>query len=192
MLLDIAREALRTISVANLTIQDIARRARVHAALIHYYFRNKRGLILALVDDFVARLEQRLAEPIQEPVTSARALRTVAGRYAMLLAGEPYISSLALEALARPSVADVQLGNAVADALRAHVEQGMVAMAPGAEQSGFELGRAARDLTAHILLATALVIADASLAPEARDAELDRAVARLADGFLSSDPTSGR
>jgi AcrR family transcriptional regulator len=193
MLLETARAVLEDTTVAKLTMQDVARRARVHAALIHYYFRSKHGLVVALVDDFVARLEEDLSGR-RSDAHVADALLSVIEAYAGLASRERYVSLVAIESLVRPE-REVHPGSAVMDALATHVERALrrvTSQTAGGDGTSVssegtrEPTDAAdpRAITAHLVLDASLVCEDAALPDDARRSALARAVDRLLYGLF--------
>ncbi|MFJ7149775.1 TetR/AcrR family transcriptional regulator [Streptomyces sp. NPDC100445] len=82
-LIAIGRKLFADTSYDALSMDDIARQARVAKGLIYYYFRSKRGYYLAIVQDSVAALVTSAAGGARLPATD-RVHRTVDGylRYA--------------------------------------------------------------------------------------------------------------
>ena len=54
-------QVLATQGYAGATIADIGRAAGLAPGLVHYHFKDKRAVLLALVDDLVAKLRERVA-----------------------------------------------------------------------------------------------------------------------------------
>ncbi|MEU3857265.1 TetR/AcrR family transcriptional regulator [Streptomyces sp. NPDC028722] len=82
-LIAIGRKLFADTSYDALSMDDIARQARVAKGLIYYYFRSKRGYYLAIVQDSVAALVTSAADGVGLPAVD-RVHRTVDGylRYA--------------------------------------------------------------------------------------------------------------
>ncbi|MFF1282790.1 TetR/AcrR family transcriptional regulator [Streptomyces sp. NPDC058299] len=82
-LIAIGRKLFADTSYDALSMDDIARQARVAKGLIYYYFRSKRGYYLAIVQDSVAALVTSAAGGVRLPAVD-RVHRTVDGylRYA--------------------------------------------------------------------------------------------------------------
>lgn len=57
------------------TVKDIARRAKLHYGVIHYYFKSKDEIVSAMADSIIARYERLLAERIQDLPSAAERLR---------------------------------------------------------------------------------------------------------------------
>ncbi|WP_051854839.1 TetR/AcrR family transcriptional regulator [Streptomyces sp. NRRL B-1347] len=82
-LITIGRKLFADTSYDALSMDDIARQARVAKGLIYYYFKSKRGYYLAIIEDSVADLVERAAGDTELPPVE-RVHRTVDGylRYA--------------------------------------------------------------------------------------------------------------
>nr|WP_225881940.1 TetR/AcrR family transcriptional regulator [Streptomyces aureocirculatus] len=82
-LIVIGRKLFADTSYDALSMDDIARQARVAKGLIYYYFKSKRGYYLAIIEDSVADLVERAGSDTELPPTQ-RAHRTIDGylRYA--------------------------------------------------------------------------------------------------------------
>ncbi|MFF4407269.1 TetR/AcrR family transcriptional regulator [Streptomyces sp. NPDC001262] len=82
-LIAIGRKLFADTSYDALSVDDIARHAGVAKGLIYYYFKNKRGYYLAIIEDSVAELVVRAASTHDLP-PAERVQRTVDGylRYA--------------------------------------------------------------------------------------------------------------
>ncbi|KUF14191.1 TetR/AcrR family transcriptional regulator [Streptomyces silvensis] len=82
-LIVIGRKLFADTSYDALSMDDIARHARVAKGLIYYYFKSKRGYYLAIIEDSVADLVERAGSDTELPPTQ-RAHRTIDGylRYA--------------------------------------------------------------------------------------------------------------
>ncbi|MFJ4951910.1 TetR/AcrR family transcriptional regulator [Streptomyces sp. NPDC088760] len=82
-LIAIGRKLFADTSYDALSMDDIARHARVAKGLIYYYFRSKRGYYLAIIRDSVADLVTSAAGSLQLPAVD-RVHRTIDGylRYA--------------------------------------------------------------------------------------------------------------
>ncbi|MEU9285191.1 TetR/AcrR family transcriptional regulator [Streptomyces sp. NPDC048275] len=82
-LIAIGRKLFADTSYDALSMDDIARQARVAKGLIYYYFKSKRGYYLAIVEDSVADLVSRAAGGLELPPVE-RVHRTIDGylRYA--------------------------------------------------------------------------------------------------------------
>ncbi|MHA5047312.1 TetR/AcrR family transcriptional regulator [Streptomyces sp. SD15] len=82
-LIAIGRKLFADTSYDALSMDDIARQARVAKGLIYYYFKSKRGYYLAIVEDSVADLVSRAAGGLELPPVE-RVHRSIDGylRYA--------------------------------------------------------------------------------------------------------------
>ncbi|MEU6595623.1 TetR/AcrR family transcriptional regulator [Streptomyces flaveolus] len=82
-LIAIGRKLFADTSYDALSMDDIARQARVAKGLIYYYFRSKRGYYLAIIQDSVADLVTSAAGGVELPAVD-RVHRTIDGylRYA--------------------------------------------------------------------------------------------------------------
>ncbi|MFH9424999.1 TetR/AcrR family transcriptional regulator [Streptomyces sp. NPDC017529] len=82
-LIAIGRKLFADTSYDALSVDDIARQAGVAKGLIYYYFKNKRGYYLAIIEDAVAGLVQRAGSTHDLPPVE-RVQRTIDGylRYA--------------------------------------------------------------------------------------------------------------
>ncbi|UNO43451.1 TetR/AcrR family transcriptional regulator [Streptomyces sp. MST-110588] len=82
-LIAIGRKLFADTSYDALSMDDIARQAGVAKGLIYYYFKNKRGYYLAIIEDSVAELVQRAGSTHDLP-PAERVQRTIDGylRYA--------------------------------------------------------------------------------------------------------------
>lgn len=63
-LLDAARDCFLAKPFAAVSVRELAARANVNPAMIHYYFRNKEGLYLALFEETVGPVLERLSEAV--------------------------------------------------------------------------------------------------------------------------------
>ncbi|MET7702127.1 TetR/AcrR family transcriptional regulator [Streptomyces sp. NPDC005485] len=82
-LIAVGRKLFADTSYDALSMDDIAKQARVAKGLIYYYFQSKRGYYLAIVEDSVADLVSRAASGLELP-PEERVHRTIDGylRYA--------------------------------------------------------------------------------------------------------------
>jgi TetR/AcrR family transcriptional regulator len=100
-LLDAGRQLLSERGSSAVTVREIARRAGVHPALLHYYFETKAGLFAALVE----RVHERLGLALQTLPAAGLAserleqwLRTCAD----VVAEDPYVCRLLLQEILQP------------------------------------------------------------------------------------------
>ncbi len=93
-LLDAALEMLSEKSYANITIRELAARSGVNSAMVSYYFTNKEGLFVALLDrmsekHFISMKEIAGAdEPIKAFIESIIAMLNTNGSFARLIHNE--------------------------------------------------------------------------------------------------------
>lgn len=101
-LLDVARELLGERGFDGTTIREIARRADVNPALLHYYFGSKAGLHSAVMGRAYGRL-RALIRPVGAAGPSAeQRLRQLVTDCAELLATEPCLARLLRHEIRKP------------------------------------------------------------------------------------------
>lgn len=128
-LLDAGRQLLSERGSSGVTVREIAQRAGVHPALLHYYFETKSGLFAALVE----RVHERLSGALRALVpagSAAERLEQWVRTCADVVAEDPYVCRLLLQELVQPdestslarSIRDLisaQLHDIVADGVQA-------------------------------------------------------------------------
>jgi AcrR family transcriptional regulator len=72
-------------------MQEIAEEAGINKALLHYYFRNKKMLFLAIFKSEFSRFGPRLFQLFDSDVSMEDKLRQVVAAYIDLLASNPYL-----------------------------------------------------------------------------------------------------
>jgi AcrR family transcriptional regulator len=100
-LLDAGRQLLSERGSSGVTVREIAQRAGVHPALLHYYFETKSGLFAALVERVHERLSAALSALAPGGSASERLdqwVRTCAN----VVAEDPYVCRLLLQELVQP------------------------------------------------------------------------------------------
>lgn len=89
-LLDAARECFPAKPFSAVSVRELADRADVNPAMIHYYFENKAGLYVALLEETMGPVLERLAEA----VAAGDDLDSVVGLYLRTLHEHPWIPVL--------------------------------------------------------------------------------------------------
>lgn len=98
-ILDAARDEISRSGIAGATLRSIARRARVNPALLHYYFGSKTDLLVALVEEAYAELEEKVQKAIRAADDSAeQRLRSLIDALAEL-ASQPHVAEILVHAV---------------------------------------------------------------------------------------------
>jgi len=96
-LLDAAVELFGEHGIAATTLREIARRAQVTPALLHYYFESKESLVQMILDERVAPFVAVSVAPLREPSSSPRAtLRQFLETHMRNIAANPWMPRLML------------------------------------------------------------------------------------------------
>ncbi len=93
-----ARELFTRRDFKAVSVRDIARRARVNPAMVHYHFGDKEGLYRAMLQDTIGPILQRLQELIggseKTDPASLPEVPEVVGTVMTMLAHEPWVARL--------------------------------------------------------------------------------------------------
>ncbi|WP_158637222.1 TetR/AcrR family transcriptional regulator [Arenimonas daejeonensis] len=139
-LIDAAREQFAAHGFAATSLRQIALAAKVTPALTHYYFKDKAGLLDAVVEDRVAPLAQGLGVAVKaagpDPVA---ALRAFVHAYTTTASKNPWLPRL----IVREVLSD---GGALRTTFPERFAGGMAAMLRGVVQAGQERGDFRADL----------------------------------------------
>lgn len=96
-LLDAAVELFGEHGIGATTLREIARRAQVTPALLHYYFASKESLVQTILDERVAPFVAVSVAPLREPLASPRAtLRRFLETHMRNIAANPWMPRLML------------------------------------------------------------------------------------------------
>jgi len=77
LILDTAREHLRRFGEHKMTIVDVAKSLGMSHANVYRYFRNKTEILDAIVDEWLAKVEEVLAPIVQQPESAASRIENV-------------------------------------------------------------------------------------------------------------------
>ncbi len=80
-ILEAADELFGEIGFDATTTREIAERANVNKALIHYHFQSKQGLLTELLDRYYVKLGQQLQSTLSQDVTLRERLQTLIDAY---------------------------------------------------------------------------------------------------------------
>lgn len=98
-LLRVARDVLAEEGFPKTTIREIAERANVNPALLHYYFGNKSGLHSAVVEHVGKRIQTNLESAQGSKTTARQKLRSLLHAYLLVLGDEPYVAQMLIHHL---------------------------------------------------------------------------------------------
>ncbi|WP_428634905.1 TetR/AcrR family transcriptional regulator, partial [Sedimenticola sp.] len=139
MLLKTARRLFARDGYQAVSVRRLAQEAGVNPAMVHYHFRNKEGLYLAVIEETVSPLLQRLATLVADGPLSQAALEDLLHSYLRLLQRESWLPPLVTrEVLLR----DGPLQNAFSSQIASQMAKGLmdaVAHSPAAQNRGVEL-----------------------------------------------------
>ena len=96
-LLRVARDILTEKGLARATIREIAERARVNPALLHYYFGTKSGLHNAVLGQIAQQFKTRFGERGSETGSARQQLRSLLREFVQLISQEPYVAHLLIQ-----------------------------------------------------------------------------------------------
>jgi len=96
-LLRAARALMAERGMARVTVREVADRAGVQSALVHYYFGNKDGLLRAVVEEVAAGLRERIAHIAAIDGTPEERLRAFVSAFVSAMAADPYAPRLIVE-----------------------------------------------------------------------------------------------
>ncbi len=94
LLLQVARQVLMDSGPQNATIRQIARRADVNPALLHYYFGTKAGLEAAVVAQAREEMRERAFAAAEQPGSVRDRIEAVLRVYLTVLERHPYLARL--------------------------------------------------------------------------------------------------
>jgi len=103
------------------TMREIADRAGVNPALLHYYFGTKTGLFTAIIERVHEQLRDQLDRAARQKGSVRDRLRALLRTYAVVIASEPYIARLIIEELLDRPSSEAQLTHGIGDLLAVHV-----------------------------------------------------------------------
>jgi len=122
-LLDTARAVMVERGLGRATMREIADRAGVNPALLHYYFGTKTGLFTAIIERVRERLRGQLDQALQTEGSVSERLRAVIATYTAVIAAEPYIARLIIEELLERPHSDAGFTHGIEDLLSAHIRR---------------------------------------------------------------------
>jgi AcrR family transcriptional regulator len=96
-LLRAARELMAEKGLPRVTLREVAERAGVQPALVHYYFAGKQGLLRAVTADVASRMALALREAATAPGTTEERVRRFVRAAVEVFAQEPYAPRLVAE-----------------------------------------------------------------------------------------------
>lgn len=187
-LLDAARQLLSERGSITVTVREIARRAGVHPALLHYYFDSKAGLYSALVE----RVHERLSLALQAlPLVDSAAARLVqwVRTCADVIAEDPYVCHLLLQEFVQPEES-TSLAHSIRELISTQLRDIVVEGAHSGEFQALEpavpLGEVAPQLICFLLLAPLEAAPHSAAHVRAWSAQAARLVLHGLQGEVSS------
>ncbi len=154
-MLDAGRQLLSERGSSGVTVREIAQRAGVHPALLHYYFETKSGLFAALVE----RVHERLSTSLLALAPGGSAVERLeqwVRTCADVVAEDPYVCRLLLQELVQPDES-TSLARSIRDLISAQlrdiVHDGVQAGEFGALAPAVSLADVAPQLICFLLLA---------------------------------------
>jgi TetR/AcrR family transcriptional regulator len=97
----VARQVLAERGFGGATIREIAERASVNPALLHYYFGTKAGLNQAVIGRVYERLRQQLALRVNDHATAQEQLVRLVRGYIQVIGAEPYVTRMLIDEMLR-------------------------------------------------------------------------------------------
>jgi AcrR family transcriptional regulator len=98
-LLRVAREVLAEEGLPGATIREIAGRADVNPALLHYYFGSKSGLHAAVVEEAGKQIRANVESLKGQGGSARERLRNLLRGYVLTLGDEPYLAQVIVQQL---------------------------------------------------------------------------------------------
>jgi AcrR family transcriptional regulator len=102
-LLEVSRQVLAERGFGGATIREIAERAGVNPALLHYYFGTKTGLNRAVIGRVYERLRAQLGAPFDQSVGAREQLSRLIQGYVQVIGSEPYVTRMLIDEMLRSS-----------------------------------------------------------------------------------------
>lgn len=121
-LLDTARRLFAEQGYEAVSVRTLAAESGVNAAMIHYYFGNKQGLYLAVLQEALAPSLQGLAQLAEHPGDDLQAMRGLLQNHMQLLVREAWIAPLVAREIV---LRDGPLQDAFAEQIAARFREGM-------------------------------------------------------------------
>ncbi|MDG5498026.1 TetR family transcriptional regulator [Niveispirillum sp. BGYR6] len=112
LLLAAASDIMRERDSLELSLSDIANRAGVNSALVKYYFGNKHGLLLALLERDLAIAIEQLQGLVRMSISPTRKMRAHLSGVVKIYFQFPYLNRLSVELLRD---ADIKVAQRIAD-----------------------------------------------------------------------------
>jgi AcrR family transcriptional regulator len=115
---------------AGATIREIADRAHVNPALLHYYFGTKTGLNRAVIGRVYERLRAQFAPPVEELSSARQQLLRLVQSYVQVIGSEPYVTRMLIDEMLRSGEDSSdhftsEIGELVSQRLEALIESGV-------------------------------------------------------------------
>ncbi len=101
LILETAREVFVEKGFEGARMQEIADKAGINKALLHYYYRGKEKLFEAIFRESIGKIVPRIFEIMGSPAPLAEKIAGFVGNYIDLLAENPHIPSFVLHELYR-------------------------------------------------------------------------------------------
>ncbi len=125
-----AREVLAEQGFPRTTIREIAERANVNPALLHYYFGNRAGLHTAVVEEIGKQIRASVESSLRSLGGPRERMRALLRVYLTVLASEPYVAQMLIHHLLlsdreHPDAFVAQIGKPLVDGLRGVLEEGI-------------------------------------------------------------------
>ena len=93
----IAREVLSERGFPATTIREIAERAGVNPALLHYYFGTKSGLHAAVIEQVYEQLRSKVRDLRPGTGSAREQLRELIRAYIRVIGGDPYVTRMLIQ-----------------------------------------------------------------------------------------------
>ncbi len=101
IILQAAREVFVEKGMDGARMQEIADRAKINKALLHYYFRSKDKLFDAVFEEIFSQVTPRIGNALEEDFNIERLLRMFIDLYADMLIKNPFIPQFILSEIYR-------------------------------------------------------------------------------------------
>lgn len=131
-LLAAARALMSEKGLPRVTLREVAERAGVQPALVHYYFGAKRGLLQAVTDQVAGEMLERVQHTLAAGGSTEQRLRNLIASWVAALAEDPYAPRLVVEQVLFADSASIdafvdRFGRAHVAALTQLLEEGRAA-----------------------------------------------------------------